>query len=911
MVWCVTLYFNAQGQSNCNCPSGLNVSGDTFSIQKALTFGVLPPGSSSIGCLSIPGGATLLVDADYTFTGTTFNMGSSSKIFVEAPYRLTLRDCILQGCEGTWQGVILEPETGNPGGELDMQDSKIRDAITGVLAQNQTRLRLVSNDFEDNINGLKITGSVGFVNHLNPNDFSNNRFYSAGATWANTAILFDNARFFNIGEDLVNPPSIVNFITDYELGVDIKNSVGISIYGVTFKELTGIMSDVPVFSKRVCVRSYFCNGLTVKYCKMDGFLGQIQIPHFGIATLFNSGRQVFHENNIRAGVLGISVRNTFIPYSPVDIRSNTIRATGCLELRAHPKKMGNNLHVEDNHLSYELGCFGGPCPSYFKGGILAGDIMTPYQLYENDITNLNNFPGANGMSGFSLSNNTGIGDVSDNIVNFQYDKTGSGLSMKGVKNCRIYDNTVSGINYQNPTGNAGIRTANSSNLVFCCNNINQTDLGSRFDMSNTDIKFYTTAYGDHERALYFPPAAALNPQLNTGNTWAGANTNLDAFYDGSAQQAAINAPFQTQISNINTSKISPQNWFTLAGTDPSCTQTSFNCPDIIPPNEFTELTEADLIALDTAGAENEHVLRFQQKRQLYRKLRENPYLAEWSQQVENFYAAAQGGIVGAFDSLDQAYEQLHELSPSLESSFTVLIQQIDSLAGVLSSLHAQYPTATPGQQQTLLEQERALNEAIGERQDDLNGLLPSVESEIENRITQLLAQNDALDATEVWEVNEKDINDLYFRHYAGLIDTFSAGEKDDIETLAFACPQYEGAGVYKARQLYEMFADSIPSYDEHDCQAAEERAKRRTANEPLTVAPNPADEYLTVRFGKSLPEGSRLVVTDITGGIVMAKRIDGASETTLNVANIPQGIYLISVYTPKSTLKTVKSVITH
>ncbi|MBK8193641.1 MAG: T9SS type A sorting domain-containing protein [Lewinellaceae bacterium] len=430
-------------------------------------------------------------------------------------------------------------------------------------------------------------------------------------------------------------------------------------------------------------------------------------------------------------------------------------------------------------------------------------------------------------------------------------------------------------------------------------------------MSNTDIKFYTTAYGDHERALYFPPAAALNPQLNTGNTWAGANTNLDAFYDGPLSQAQNNAPFQTQMSNINSSKINPQDWFFLTGTDPSCTQTSFNCPNIIPPNEFTELTEADLVALDTTGKENEHVLRFQQKRQLYRKLKENPDLIEWSQQVEDFYAAAQNGIVGAFDSLDQAYEQLHELSPSLESSFTVLIQQIDSLAGVLSSLHAQYPTATPGQQQTLLEQERALNEAIGVLQDDLNNLQPSVESEFDGRVTQLLAQNDTLDTAEVWEVNEKNINDLYFRHYTGLIDTFSAGEKGDIETLALACPQYEGIGVYKARQLYEMFADSIPSYDEHDCQAAEERAIWRPANEPLTVAPNPADEYLAVRFGKLLPEGSRLAITDITGGNVMDRRIDGASEITLNVASIPQGIYLISIHTPESALKIIKVVITH
>lgn len=904
---------NATAQGSCNCTSGLNVTNSTFSIQKAITFGVLPAGSSSIGCISMPAGSTLLVDADYTFNGTTFNMGSNSNIFVKAPYRLTLdNNCLLKGCEGNWQGIILEPQTGDPGGGLDMEDSKIRDAITGVLAQNQSSLRLVSNDFEDNINGLKITGSVNFVHHLDPNDFKDNRFY---AEWplGNTAIIFENARFFNIGKDLVNPPAIVNYISDYQYGVDIKNSLSIGIYGVTFQELYGTSIDYePIYSNRICVRSSFSGDVAVKYCTMTGLLNSTLFqPNFGIACYFMRGRQIFHNNYIKANALGISLKTMPLYFTVIELKDNTVSATNPVNIENLLKKPGSSLLVKDNVLSYQPFCYWNICSYYPKGGLSLGSIRAPYRVLSNPITNITS-AGSNGMFGIELWDSNGIGEMSDNIIDFQGDKEGTGIAASFVKNCRVYGNTITGANYHNPSGNSGIRTVNSSNVAFCCNSIDQTDLGTRFDMSNTDVKFYTTAYGEHERGLFFPPAATLNPQFNTGNTWAGASTNIDAFYDGTQQQAQANATFQTATANINSSKISPQDWFFLTGTDPSCTQTSFNCPDITPPEEFADLTDADLAALDSVLAENEYVLRFQQKRQLYRKLKENPDLADWNQQVAGFYAAAQGDIVGAFDSLDQAFEQLNNLSPSLESSYNTLAHQIDSLSSVLYTLHAQYPTATPGQQQTLMEQERDLDEVIGGLQDDLNDLLPSMESELETRVTQLLAQNDALNATEDWEINEKNINDLYFRHYAGLIDTFTASEKSDIETLALACPQYEGVGVYKARRLYELFADTVPAYDEHHCQAAEERTRQqRAVAGAFTVTPNPADGRMTVQFGKVLPEGSRLVVSDMTGGIVIVKHVDGISETTLDAADIPPGIYLISVHAGEIVLKTAKAVIAH
>jgi hypothetical protein len=173
-----------------------------------MILGQPPFGSSDIGCISVADGVTLIVNISYTFTGTNFKMGANSKIIVNAPFRLTLQSqCKLEGCNGMWDGITLDPVNAyvTTGGQLDMSSSRIEDAVTGVFAQHQSKVRFVSNVFADNTYGLKVTGFVPFINFEDPNDFKNNTFSSPNGI-ANTAIVLDNAIYFFIGQDFSTPP---------------------------------------------------------------------------------------------------------------------------------------------------------------------------------------------------------------------------------------------------------------------------------------------------------------------------------------------------------------------------------------------------------------------------------------------------------------------------------------------------------------------------------------------------------------------------------------------------------------------------------------------------------------------------------------------------------------------------------
>jgi len=202
---------NLSAQGSCNCSTGLNITSNT-TIKSPMISGQLPFYSSNIGCISVADGVTLTVNTGYTFIGTNFKMGANSKIVINAPFQLTLQsNCKLEGCNGMWEGITLDPS--NPyvtmGGQLDMSSSRIEDAVTGVFAQHFSRVRFVSNVFADNTTGLKVTGFVPFINFGNPQDFNNNTFVAAWPN-ASTGIVFDNASYFYIGQDLSIPPAVVN-----------------------------------------------------------------------------------------------------------------------------------------------------------------------------------------------------------------------------------------------------------------------------------------------------------------------------------------------------------------------------------------------------------------------------------------------------------------------------------------------------------------------------------------------------------------------------------------------------------------------------------------------------------------------------------------------------------------------------
>ncbi len=69
-------------------------------------------------------------------------------------------------------------------------------------------------------------------------------------------------------------------------------------------------------------------------------------------------------------------------------------------------------------------------------------------------------------------------------------------------------------------------------------------------------------------------------------------------------------------------------------------------------------------------------------------------------------------------------------------------------------------------------------------------------------------------------------------------------------------------------------------------------------NEPslaaAIVSPNPFSDFLQIEFPVGLPRETEAVLTDVSGRIVLEKRLDDAAER-LSTANIPAGIYFLEI----------------
>lgn len=885
-----------RAQGGCTCGSGgLNLTGSSsFLLSDLIAAQQLPPDNSDIACISVPANTTLTIDVDYTFSGTEFIGAGYCRIIVEQDINLTLRDqCDLKSCDGGAWHIFLQPgsaSTNTPGGQLDMSDSEIKG---GINAEHLSSIRLVDNVFAGGSTALYVKGYVSFIHPGDPNDFKNNSFNGYY-----NPIWLDQAFSFNIGNKNDTLPVITNYIYGYGSTVEpsfavlVTNCANIGVHGL---DISGFFPGT-ANTKRRAIHLYNTFNVSIKRCNIhpDFVFGR---PGYGIRGERVYGVINIQNNNIVSITAGIYLDNEF-QHSKIDIRNNTIRGQTGLDVR---NGRWSELSIRDNSINHT---YWGATDLLPCGGILLTNIKGRYEIINNII---NELPGGLDDDYYlgDLFRNIGLvtctakGIVSGNTIDFPVLANTTGIGIYGTKNVNLVGNDLSGQLHDEKQGH-GIHVVNSSNLYFCCNTVDQTDYGTYFASANTDVKFLTTTYGTHDTALYFPPAASVSKQFNTGNTWVGATTDLDAFYNGDFNQAQKNAPFRTNSSNINATKILPFGWFFFGGDDPSCTGQSYPCiatQDTI----VTELTDDDLVALSEPEYDNEYVLRFEQQRLLYRKLKEFPGLIEWNQDVSDFYNHADTSAVGAFDVISEGFRKCFDLSGGLSQQFDAIENDIDSLSALIDSIYAQYPAASPSQKAALIEDLRTIADHILTHLYELDTLSIEGNDEVQENISQLLEENSALNTTETWEHNEKDINVLFFKFYGGLIDTFAHAEKEEIIALSNTCPQFEGAGVYKARLLRSTFIDSTFSgYYENHCIPNESKTTSYHSAYQLDnaffVYPNPASDVINIRFNGPVVRKNKIVITDFTGQSVRTIDMDLPMLTELNISGLSQGIYFVTLY---------------
>ena len=926
--------FEGFSQESCTC--SLTLSSGTTYLKGLIQANLLPnTGTASNGCIKVPANSTLIINVNYTFENFDFKMGTGSKIIVNSRILLTISDgSYLYPCSTDWGGIELMEGISNGtekpvGGKLDMSDSEIERANLSIWAKNNSYIRLVNNDFVNHDTGLKISGHVRFLNNL-ATDFTENQFLGdyPESPGGDLAIHFDSAINFTIGED--NSSSTVkNYIYDHVNGVRIENSTNISLFGIKVERLYPMFAP-NLGAQSTAIASFSTRNLTVKYCHIQGLnitngFGVFNTPGAGIFEHQGMGTNNF-SNNLISAFFPIIIEEAMETGSTFSVADNIIYSWGggIYVADTYSSSPNYQIYISGNHIKVAFaGAYAvpiinnnfGPAPS--AAGIALGSVNAGYYIGDNLIENF--FTAAHFLpvvySGISIQNcnssaiSINMENIIHNTINIAHGNTIApayfdGISCYSSNQCTILDNPlVSAKSFASsaPGINHGMFFNSCQNFFLWCNTIDQSKYGVSLTSSNK-VNVATTKFLEHDNGLYYFPASSNIPLNNRGNNWTLASTTWDAYYEGNIFQAKANAPYQTDDALIST--VSPNGWVVFDGEDVAC---SGQFP------EFTDLN-AELMTLDTTSLlpvafENEDVLRFQQQRQLFRKLKDHPMLMVNNDLMTGFFEEALTSNIAIFDSVDQKYLEIFKLSAPLQtdiatinSRITIVNQTIDSIKNIYDGLSLPDKLAADIQIGYFIDSILLLQAAF----DTIN---IQVADEMNLHWTSLTNLNNTITSNDIWEGYEKGINDLFFKCHGSLIDSFSEDQIQYIEFLSEQCPQYYGNGVYKARLLRSKI-DTTAYYNDTECLNERSNMLPETSRNS-GISPNPARDYINLQ---SLPEeGTKTISLKNLDGISLKQVTDisGDMYRFEIPANMPEGLYFLIIQSLRGSSKTYKVVIIH
>ena len=175
------------------------------------------------------------------------------------------------------------------------------------------------------------------------------------------------------------------------------------------------------------------------------------------------------------------------------------------------------------------------------------------------------------------------------------------------------------------------------------------------------------------------------------------------------------------------------------------------------------------------------------------------------------------------------------------------------------------------------------------------------------------AQNDAIVTSDVWESNEKTVNDI-------LLNTLVKGLlPDSVQTntlggIAGQCPYEGGTAVFRARAILEGLTGEAFD-DEVLCAEGQQGLVMPPALNSVqfttaVVYPNPAQNAVTVRFAGKIDRGQQMALLSPLGQTLQVYDLpEGETRFSMDISGMPQGIYYLKLFGNGQQAEIIKLVI--
>ncbi|HNQ12412.1 MAG TPA: T9SS type A sorting domain-containing protein [Bacteroidia bacterium] len=187
---------------------------------------------------------------------------------------------------------------------------------------------------------------------------------------------------------------------------------------------------------------------------------------------------------------------------------------------------------------------------------------------------------------------------------------------------------------------------------------------------------------------------------------------------------------------------------------------------------------------------------------------------------------------------------------------------------------------------------------------------------MDHYLDSLTANNDAISTSNVFEQNEKLVNELYLQTVSREIYSFNSSQQSQLWSICNQCPYVAGDAVFRARALYALVNDSMYFNDLTLCKNAgiiNRFEAEASEAESFQIYPNPSSGMFTIALSEFIDAGNLSIAIYTMQG-TLVKQIDVSlanREMKVDLLGMEPGIYFAALLQNQSIHSVQKLVVIH
>lgn len=907
------------------CPSatytvGSNAGFSNFSAAKAAFPGLETMTGGSV----IVDGSFLIDNAIspnppnvWTLRGVDVYMTQGASITVMSKSTLDAQDnastpTVFQLCPGNtvWTGISVS-------GTLLLKNSNIEDACSAVTLFSSANTEITGSIFDNNFYGIETTGGAPI---LLGEGIAHNKFNYSGSSCTSfvtpTAIRLNNNTFIRIGD--LAQTGAPNEIFGYTFGVSATNA-NVDIMNTAFERVSNGSVDVAI--------------------RLRGTGGVYKAKIIGLGGTATSPTMVKSYNE------GISAQNY-----DVDVSNARFQNDASAAIRVNNSSLPSEFIVSNSYfgefwdkgIHLVLSSFD---QVLIKNNTFKDDFQDPLYLYRKCVQ----------IGDCIITQDAAKGTIEGNdffeepkIPSTQYEYLHTGTDIIRTDNIHIEDNDY----YQNhpidtlvkdtlhgytaisiassekndvvsnriygggkTSGSqlfflanihTGISVSASANTVVSCNTVNDLDFGVAFSDKKCDPAFITAnEMTSSQKDLYLAPTTTVGVQNKRRNKWP-ANSAQEALYDGNPSLSDILASRFNVDDPVTTSQFWPipvtpaTNWFVPTAYDPSVTLCRNN--DGGGDDKFSKASQM-LVEGTYEAYKGYPATIWDATMTAYRQLLDNPSLLTDSIHYQHFFEQTMQSNAGKLQILWRSLQNASALPGELNSFNQARDEQIEAIQSLTQTLQETTDESVQDEVNALIAEKQASLEAtIAES----NNLYAAYQADEDARIQAMIAELNAIEPAGEWENNLKTVLQLIANRRVHNDSEWSTEQSEQLRSIADQCRHEGGVGVVLARVLLHDGRHN----DELKCPGySAPRNISESATIQAKMMPNPTKGICQVSFDKLV--SGIFELNNALGQIVLSVTVDNSKNLTVDVAQLPDGMYFARLRTTEGHIPLQKLSVSH